>query len=346
MASSQVLFITNYLTPSQVQLFSDPRITVVTWEQPDDRRTWDNHSVSQAACLNYVPAARMSTVRKMIGAHDGVLLGGNIFTARIAECVRTCRARRIPYAFWAERTSPRHLASKARFLRCLLGRHGRMLAIGSRAQEHYRTLGVGLDKLFVFPYTYNASAREIWPGPGLGVPDLTGPLRVAMSSSVHDVKGLDVLLQALHALAEEGYPSQLSVLSRRNMGRTPPGVEVRRLELPPSAVGSFLAKHNVLVAPSRFDGWCLAVEEGMRVGIPVVASDAVGAVDWLAVDEVSALVVRAGCPVSLAQALRRLCNSEALRVSLAQGATERLAWHDARANVAELLRILVPVADN
>ena len=90
---------------------------------------------------------------------------------------------------------------------------------------------------------------------------------------------------------------------------------------------------NVLVLPSvtttRFkEPWGFVANEAMAAGLPVVATDAVGAVaGGLVTDEETGLVVPEGRPRVLASALDRLANSPVLAHRLGSAGRERVgAW--------------------
>lgn len=73
-----------------------------------------------------------------------------------------------------------------------------------------------------------------------------------------------------------------------------------------AGVAEAFAISDVAVVPSEFEPWGLVVNEAMAVGLPVIASDRVGAVDDLVVDGESGLVVDAGSITSLQDAMRKL----------------------------------------
>jgi glycosyltransferase involved in cell wall biosynthesis len=89
--------------------------------------------------------------------------------------------------------------------------------------------------------------------------------------------------------------------------------------VPPGQLRNFYAGADVLVVPSiptrTFrEPWGLVVNEAMNRGLPVIASDAVGAAaGGLVRDGHNGLIVPAGDPVALAGALRKLAGDASLR---------------------------------
>jgi glycosyltransferase involved in cell wall biosynthesis len=125
-------------------------------------------------------------------------------------------------------------------------------------------------------------------------------------------------------------------VARRNAGGTTPGV-VCLDPVAPARLRDLYAAADALVVPSIAtrtfrEPWGLVVNEAMNRQLPVIASDAVGAVaGGLVRDGHNGLVVPAGNPAALAHALRRLAADPALRARLgAAGARDVAAFgHDA-----------------
>ena len=117
---------------------------------------------------------------------------------------------------------------------------------------------------------------------------------------------------------------------------TPPGV-VCLDPAPPRELRSMYDSADILVVPSIAtrtfrEPWGLVVNEAMNRNLPVIASDAVGAVaGGLVRDGHNGLVVPAGDPRALGHALRRLAADAPLRARLgAAGARDVQAYtHDA-----------------
>jgi len=88
-------------------------------------------------------------------------------------------------------------------------------------------------------------------------------------------------------------------------------------------VPALLAGADVFVLPSRWEGQPLALQEAMRAGLPVVATD-VGGVRELTGDD-GALLVRPDDPAALAAAVLRVLDEPALAAALRQAALARAA---------------------
>jgi glycosyltransferase involved in cell wall biosynthesis len=144
-----------------------------------------------------------------------------------------------------------------------------------------------------------------------------------------------VLLDAWRASGLQAAPGAALVL----VGDGPLG---GRAEGPrgPAEVRNFYAGSDVVVLPSVFtrafrEPWGLVVNEAFDQGVPVIATDAVGAAaGGLVAHERTGLVVPAGAPGPLAAALRRVHDDPGLRRRLGAAAREavRAYSHDAWAD--------------
>jgi glycosyltransferase involved in cell wall biosynthesis len=76
-----------------------------------------------------------------------------------------------------------------------------------------------------------------------------------------------------------------------------------RGSLPPAEVGSVLKCCQVLVLPSRFDGWGVVLNEGASAGLALIATDRCGAAFHILEPGLNGYRVRAGSTSSLAAAM-------------------------------------------
>ena len=132
-------------------------------------------------------------------------------------------------------------------------------------------------------------------------------------------KGLDILLEAIQPLFAE-YPGlYLTVIGA---GEDLPalqaliqsaGVEERigfAGALPAEQVQPRVSAANVLVLPSRWDGWGMVINEALSVGVPVIASDQCGASDLIR-QGVNGYVFRSEDAEDLRNCLRRFLSNAA-----------------------------------
>ncbi len=106
-------------------------------------------------------------------------------------------------------------------------------------------------------------------------------------------------------------------------------------------IGDLLAAFDILAAPSRWEGFGLAIVEGMAMGLPVVAS-AVGGIPEVTAD--AARLIPPDNPQELSAALRGLITDEHLRSELSRAGrsrAQRFDWATAAGAVDALYDRLV-----
>ena len=119
----------------------------------------------------------------------------------------------------------------------------------------------------------------------------------------------------------------------------------------PEEIRNFLAAADVLVMPAIrrpefLEPWGLVANEAMHAGIPVIATDAVGAAaGGLVRHERNGLVVAAGDPVALGGALCRLRDDVPLRERLGAAARRDAAAFTHEAWAAGFAAALQPASD-
>ena len=151
------------------------------------------------------------------------------------------------------------------------------LATGSLGVGYYSKCGYPADRLYEFGYT-------VGNPPALESERVADGKRLLFVGQLVHRKGLDLLLEALARLREvtldvvgEGaqreqliaQAGQLGLASRVHWHGSLANAHVR----------AAIARANVLVLPSRFDGWGAVVNEALLAGTPVLVSDACGASD-------------------------------------------------------------------
>jgi glycosyltransferase involved in cell wall biosynthesis len=282
-------------------------------------------------------------------APDLVVVGGWNQPAFL-QAVRFARRRHVPLVLWVESTA-RDERSNNRLLELLKGRLIRaadgFLVPGRAAGEYLRGFGVGADRIAVAPNAVDENlARQVAQLRGrrdelraeLG---LRGCTFLSVSRLSRE-KGVDLLVGAF-----EGVPGELVVVGggaeRDELQRRAPK-NVRFLgPVPRSELPRWYAAADVFVLASRSETWGMALTEAAAAGLPLVASEAVGAAYDLIEPSVNGLVVRTDEGDALREALRRVAVDEPFRKrgaarSLELGRrTSPRDWAEAVAGLAQRL---------
>jgi glycosyltransferase involved in cell wall biosynthesis len=127
-------------------------------------------------------------------------------------------------------------------------------------------------------------------------------------------KGIDVLLYAFDRLIKKGFDIELLLVGRKaNLDKHLGDIcaEARKRVRyegfqPPENLPEFFFQSDVFVLPSRHDGWGVVINQALAAGLPVIASDAVGAAMDLVEQNVNGLYCVAGEIDSLANAMEQL----------------------------------------
>jgi glycosyltransferase involved in cell wall biosynthesis len=180
-----------------------------------------------------------------------------------------------------------------------------VFAIGMEAMRYFSRLGFRPAQIVPFGYFVAC------PASGQSRPDDLSVFRVVFVGQLVRRKGVDLLLAALARVSN--LPWQLELIGA---GSEEAGLKTRadRLGLArrvvwkgpvaPARIYAELAGADLLVLPSRWDGWGVVVNEALASGVPVVCNDRCGAAAVLTSLEIGDVLPACDIGV-LASVLRR-----------------------------------------
>lgn len=158
-------------------------------------------------------------------------------------------------------------------------------------------------------------------------------------------KGIDVLAGAFSSSASGPY--RLEVVGDGQLAPLLRGLSRVRLggwQAEPSHVADTIRASRALLLPSSFEPWGVVVHEAMSCGVPVIATDSVGAADDLIHHGINGWVGRTGSVADVVDGIRWLDGltsaeyEQCSHLALASAATHTLdGWHQTICSFAERL---------
>ncbi len=236
-------------------------------------------------------------------------------------------------SLWAQPSTPAHVVTYMA-LRRLYSHADAVVTYGPHVSAYVRARGA--RNVHVAPQSVDNGfwrAQDVEAPPLPGWPSAAGT-RFLFVGREDPEKGLSVLLSAWR---RAGGAARQSALVLVGAGHTGSERVLATGALSAEQLRDVYAAGDVLVVPSIAtrtfrEPWGLVVNEAMNRGLPVIASDAVGAAaGGLVRDGVNGLVFAAGDEAALAHAIERLAADPDLRARMgANGAQEVLAYsHEA-----------------
>lgn len=245
---------------------------------------------------------------------------GRLFLLRLA---RFLSEQHVPWLNWSEHSEPK-LRSRVTFL--VKRFYGRMvrrhalgaLAIGRLAREEFVRCGIPADRIRFLPYVV---PRLVLPeGCDSAEIPMEGP-RFLFLGQLCPRKGIDLLLLAMRDVLAIHPAARLELvgndLQNGEYTRIAERLEIQHAVrfsgvIEPARLGTALGRCDVLILPSRHDGWGVVLNEAASVGKALIASDACGAAHHFIQPEINGYRFPAGDRAALASAMLAYCRNPAL----------------------------------
>jgi len=230
-----------------------------------------------------------------------------------------CRAKIIycPHGWAFDRESPGLIKGLTRTIERILARfchaivcisqHEVAAARASRIEEQKLVLvRNGISR--AAPRTTAIAAPPQWRA---------GKLRLLFVGRLDRQKGIDVLFRALQELREDAFALIIGAPTLRDFA-TPAAVDNSTSLgwMSGPQIETYYRSADVLLVPSRWEGFGLVAVEAMRAGLPVVASN-VGGLAEIVADGLTGVLVAPGDHGALAGAIRALSAQQRQRMGVA-----------------------------
>ena len=317
----RVFVLTDCPSPYQVELFNEIEgrgecaLEVGYLRSHDPNRQWKSSAIRHACIELDGPRDGMLRAREV--ARDADLIVFNYYLHSQAERLINERATSGgPWCFWGERPGFHQPAWAGRLLRKwkLSKLHASPVpiwGIGKFAIDGYQKEFGTQRAYFNLPY-FSDLARF-----GVGEREERADRVFLFSGSLIARKGVDLLARAFVRLAGELDDVRLRIVGEgalRPMLKPAFGPARDRVEFVgfkdwDELPGEY-ARADVLCVPSRYDGWGLIVPEGLASGLPVIATDRMGAALEFVETGRNGWLIRGGDEEALFDAMRKAASSE------------------------------------
>lgn len=231
--------------------------------------------------------------------------------------------RGVPWLHWGEHCWPRPRGyltyAVKKFYGQMVRRHALgALAIGDLARQEFIRWGIPRERIRFLPYALPRVAVSSDAEP-VEAP-IEGP-RFLYLGQLCPRKGIDLLLLAMRDVLASHPNARLEVAGRDQPGRFYERM-AERLEISHAVrfsgvfnaerVGAVLQRCDVLILPSRHDGWGVVLNEAASLGKALIASDACGAAHHLIEPAVNGFRFPTGDRSALAAAMLAYCRNPRL----------------------------------
>jgi glycosyltransferase involved in cell wall biosynthesis len=227
------------------------------------------------------------------------------------------RARRVPVLLWVESTGRDDRSGRLEALkRALLASAQGFVVPGRAAADYLRSLGVPPERITVAPNAVDPGLFRATPRP-----PTNGRPRVLSVARLSVEKGVDVLVRAVDGLDADVVLAGSGPEESRLRSLAGPNVRflgnVERDDLP-----ALYASADVAVVPSRSDTWGMALNEAALAGLPLVATEVVGAAADLIEEGKNGFRVPPDDVEALHAAIARILADDDLRAAMARRSAE------------------------
>jgi len=329
MSSVKIFVLTDIPSPYQTEIFNEiamheSELHVAYLRRVDPARQWRQQRIRHQSTMLDAGNDELLSVKKVISDSDLVIF--NYYRHPHAEQLLSERAKqRRPWCFWGERPGFRRPEWLGRISRHWKLRPLRLSAapiwgIGQFAIDQYKREFGQERAYFNLPYFSNLERFHS---------DHNGKRKservFLFSGTLNQRKGTDLLARSFNELIGEKQDVRLKIIGdgpllpdlRDKLSAVRDKVEFIGFkdwsELP-----AYYAEADVLCVPSRYDGWGLVVPEGLAAGLPVIATDQMGAALEFIKTGHNGWLIRAGDPDALLTAMRQaasISNHELSRYS-------------------------------
>lgn len=260
-----------------------------------------------------------------------------------------------PWVLWAERPGMRQGLYRELGRKFLLfpvsSFASGIFAIGELAVRQYSEVVKGQAPVINLPYFIDVS-RYLAIERNAMRP--IRPIKFFFAGKLIQRKGVDNLIRAFLKVLETASDASLTIIGdgpdRPVLERLAGEHLTSRIRFEGhqdwSSLPKWYAQHDVFVFPSRHDGWGLPVYEAMAAGMPVIATEAIGAALDLVVDGETGYLVPTDSIDPLAEAMLKLTSQPERVLDLGLNGRKAMENYTLEAGARRFVNAIREVLDN
>ncbi len=311
----------------QINLNQEWRLDVIYLHKASKNRQWKTDLIKhEHVFFDEIGSKELSN---FIDQFDLVVIG-SFWGKCISETLLICRARKIPFVLWVERPGTIYRNYLFDLLRKLIlqkrfAEISAIWGIGDWAVSEYKKYFSNLKNFSNLPYAQNLKPYLKIKRKKILQVNSQRPLNFLFSGSLIKRKGVHLLVPAFIKLIKEGYPVTLTlmgfgqleselrkIVAKKNIKNIKFLGFVEWKDLP-----RVYEAHDVLIAPSIYDGWGLVIVEGLASGMPVIASNMMGSSLNLINENLNGWIVEHNNIDALSDAIKKACSSSIFEMGIA-----------------------------
>lgn len=213
---------------------------------------------------------------------------------------------------FSESIDPRGVSGALRKMRFSLRRKqlldfvDTLFVTGSLARLQFQRLGCPSSKIALFGYFVEKSLPKV---------DLHAPLKVIYVGSFISLKNTFLIARSLEFMSNKLELTAVGtgpLLSKFLQKIARISIKIARFNYIPTVannkIQALISEHDVLVLPSKYDGWGVTINEALLVGTKVLVTKAAGS-EVLVHSSLQGYIIDSGDPRRLAEQLDNMANS-------------------------------------
>ena len=220
-----------------------------------------------------------------------------------------------------------------------------LLAMGAYAEDDFRKLGMSKWNYRQFLFTV-AMDMDISNAQLPSVKN-TGLRKIVYCGGLSHRKGVDLLINAVSQITFDDHPFHVSIIGdgpeKQSLQKLTADLGIQnRIDFlgsqPLGSIYSLLREQDVLVLPSRYDGWGAVINEAMECSLAVITSDSTGSRRPLVSEGVNGYVFKSNSYLDLHKKLMMAISDTDHLDQLKVGSRTRISGFSPKAVAGEFIR--------